>query len=206
MRRGFRRRARLTTLSRIITGAASGIRRATAELLAARGACIAAVDRRAAALDDVAGNIRSSGGEAVPFVFDLADAGRIDTFVSEVAGKMGRLDVLVNNAATYVPQGFLSLTRAEWQRVLDVNLTAYFTLRARGGSRDAAHGRRKYCQRRLSSSADFGAQLRRLCGFQGRRRSAHAEPRHRICALQHRGEFDQPRIRSHGHVDCERRR
>lgn len=122
----------------LITGAASGIGRATAELLAARGACIAAVDRQAAALEDVTGNIRSSGGEAVPFVFDLADVDRIDAFVSEVAGKLGRLDVLVNNAATYVPQDFLSLTRAEWQRVLDVNLTAYFLC-----ARAAAHEMRR---------------------------------------------------------------
>ena len=118
----------------LITGAASGIGRATAELVAARGARIAAVDRGAQGLSATAGAISSSGGDAVPFVFDLAEVDRIDTFVAEVARKMGRLDVLVNNAATYVPHDFLALGRDEWQRVLDVNLTAYF-LCARGAAR-----------------------------------------------------------------------
>ena len=125
----------------LITGAASGIGRATAELLAARGAHIAAVDRQAQALDDIVGSIRSAGGEAVPFVFDLADVERIDALISEAAGKMGRLDVLVNNAATYVPQDFFSLNRQDWQRVLDVNLTAYFLCaRAAAGEMRRAGG------------------------------------------------------------------
>ena len=119
----------------LITGAASGIGRATAELLAAHGARVAAIDRQAPALDDVVGSIRASGGEAVPFVFDLAEVDRIDALASEVAGKMAGIDVLVNNAATYVPQDFLSLTRQDWQRVLDVNLTAYF-LSARAAARE----------------------------------------------------------------------
>lgn len=110
----------------MITGAASGIGRATAGLLAARGARIAAVDRDASSLGAVASAIGSSGGDAVPFVFDLAEVDRIDAFVGEVAERMGQLDVLVNNAATYVPRDFFTLSREEWQRVLDVNLSAYF--------------------------------------------------------------------------------
>jgi NAD(P)-dependent dehydrogenase (short-subunit alcohol dehydrogenase family) len=118
----------------LITGAASGIGRATAELLAARGARIAAVDREAQALGATVGAISSSGGEAVPFVFDLAEVDLIDPFVAEVAEKMGGLDVLVNNAATYVLRDFFTLGRDEWQSVLDVNLTAYF-LCARAAAR-----------------------------------------------------------------------
>ena len=118
----------------LITGAASGIGRATAELLAARGARIAAVDREDSALRAVASAIGSSGGDAVQFVFDLAQVDRIDAFVAEVAEKVGRIDVLVNNAATYVLRDFFALAREEWQRVLDVNLTAYF-LCARAAAR-----------------------------------------------------------------------
>lgn len=110
----------------LITGAASGIGRATGELFAARGLRIAAVDRQLQALEEVTSSIRASGGDAVPFVFDLAQVDRIDALVAEVAAKMGRLDVLVNDAATYVAQAFASLTLEDWRRVLDVNLTAYF--------------------------------------------------------------------------------
>jgi NAD(P)-dependent dehydrogenase (short-subunit alcohol dehydrogenase family) len=118
----------------LITGAASGIGRATAELLAARGARIAAVDREDRALRAAAGAIGSSGGSVIPFTFDLAEVGHIDQFVAEAADKMGRLDILVNNAATHTPRDFFALDREEWQRVLDVNLTAYF-LCARAAAR-----------------------------------------------------------------------
>ena len=122
----------------LITGAASGIGRATAELFASRGVRIAAVDRQAPALNEVAGSIRASGGDAIPFVFDLAEVDRIDALVSEVAAKMGRLDVLVNDAAMYVSQDFLSISLEDWRRVLDVNLTAYF-LAARAAAREMRH-------------------------------------------------------------------
>jgi len=67
----------------MITGAASGIGRATAELLAARGARVAAVDQEAHALSTVAAAIGASGGHVVPFAFDLVD--RTDSFAAQVA-------------------------------------------------------------------------------------------------------------------------
>lgn len=110
----------------MITGAASGIGRATAELLAARGARIAAVDRDGEGLKLALEAIRSRGCEALPFVFDLADVAHIDALVEEIALVMGRLDALVNNAAISTTRDVFAMTPQDWQHVLDVNLTAYF--------------------------------------------------------------------------------
>lgn len=115
----------------IVTGASSGLGRAIALLFATEGAHVVAVDRRP---DPVEGGtptvemITASGGTARHVDVDLADGDAIEALVADVIGTEGRIDVLVNNAATYVSKPLLETTRAEWEHVFAVNLTAVFDL------------------------------------------------------------------------------
>jgi len=124
--------ARLTKLSRsiegkvaIVTGAASGMGRATAQLFADEGARVAAVDRDPDGIARVAREIADAGGVALGIAADLADAARIDALVAEVVARFGGVDILVNNAGVSLPQ---PIDGAEWEacwtRSFAVNLTA----------------------------------------------------------------------------------
>jgi len=119
----------------VITGGGSGIGRATARLFAAEGACVAVLEKNGAAARTTESEIRSAGKEAVSLEVDLADGAAAEAAVLEAAARWARLDILVNNAATYVPRSFDQITREEWQKVLDTNLTAYF-LCARAAARE----------------------------------------------------------------------
>jgi NAD(P)-dependent dehydrogenase (short-subunit alcohol dehydrogenase family) len=102
-----------------LTGAASGIGRATAQILAQGGAQLALVDVNEAGLREVAAE---TDGEAIPA--DLRDGAAIDRSVEQAAQRLGGLDGVVNCAG--VPSGGLIdvLPPAEWDRVLAINLTA----------------------------------------------------------------------------------
>lgn len=82
----------------LVTGASSGLGRAAAELLAAEGALVLLVARRAEELGTVSDGIRSTGGSAYPLPCDLTDTGAIDRLTAHVIEEYGGLDVLVNNA------------------------------------------------------------------------------------------------------------
>ncbi len=110
----------------VITGAGSGIGRATARLFAAEGARVAVLDRNGDAARETQQMIRSAGGEVLALEVDLGDGLAAEAAVAKAAAHFTRLDILVNDAATYVLRSFDQMTREEWQKVLDVNLTAYF--------------------------------------------------------------------------------
>jgi 3-oxoacyl-[acyl-carrier protein] reductase len=118
----------------IITGAGSGIGRATATLFSSEGASVAALDRKGAAARETAAEAGETRGAALAWEVDLSDGAAADAAVEEVGSRMGRLDILVNNAATYLLRSFDEIRREEWQQVLDTNLTAYF-LCARSAAR-----------------------------------------------------------------------
>lgn len=130
---------RLSKLSRsvagqvaIVTGAASGMGRATALLLADEGAAVAVLDRTVDGAGAVAEEISTSGGVAVAIAVDLADGQATDVAVQQARAALGPIDLLVNNAGISIPapidqQGF----DAAWAQTLAVNLTAYTrTIRA----------------------------------------------------------------------------
>lgn len=128
----------------VVTGASSGLGRATAVALAAAGARVALLARSDADLDGTLERIRSTGRtaeEAMAVAVDLADAEAVGRAVEDVRERLGPVDVLVNAAGTDVPGSVEELDVAGWDRVLDVNLRAVFLLskavfpdmRARGG-------------------------------------------------------------------------
>lgn len=112
----------------IVTGAASGIGRATAQLLAARGDAVLCVDRDVAGLDAVVEGITAAGGQAVAQPADLAGPTAGDDVVAAGIGHWGRLDVLalVAGIGQLGPAGSISVD--EWDRVLNINLRGPFLL------------------------------------------------------------------------------
>src|ERR1700743_3194623 len=85
-------------LTVLVTGAASGMGRATARVFAAEGANGAVTDLSGDGIKAVAEEITASGGKAKAWRLDVADAKAIETVVSEVAAHFGALDIIVNNA------------------------------------------------------------------------------------------------------------
>ncbi|MCY4273632.1 MAG: SDR family NAD(P)-dependent oxidoreductase [bacterium] len=128
--------ARLSKLDRsvagrvaVVTGAASGMGRATAWLLADEGAKVAALDVNLPGVEETVAAIVDAGGMALAVVCDLADAGAIDPAVARVRDALGPVDMLINNAGV-VAGGPLDAPDYEdaWAAALEVNLTAQMRL------------------------------------------------------------------------------
>jgi glucose 1-dehydrogenase len=113
----------------IVTGASSGIGRAIAASFAAEGAIVVIADVTTEPLEGgepTADLIIRAGGEAS---FETVDVGRwedIDSAVAKTVSRHGRLDIMVNNAATYTGTPLLETSAAQWERIMTVNLTGMF--------------------------------------------------------------------------------
>ena len=112
----------------VVTGASSGLGRATALALAQAGADVALIARTDTALRDVADDIVAIGPRALPLPLDLADAPSLLGAVDRTVDAFGRIDILVNAAGTDVPGPAAELAIEDWDRVLAVNLRAPFVL------------------------------------------------------------------------------
>jgi meso-butanediol dehydrogenase/(S,S)-butanediol dehydrogenase/diacetyl reductase len=112
----------------IVTGASSGIGEATARELARRGLHVVLVARRQERLEALRADIERAGGRATAQGCDLADAGAPARLVDEVVGDCGRLDVIVNNAASFRLKPVEEFTREEFDDHVAVNLRAPFLL------------------------------------------------------------------------------
>jgi len=110
----------------IVTGAARGIGRATAERLASEGARAALLDVDGAAAAVAADAIASRGLAALAYTVDVSDETGVAEAVRSVIDNEGRIDILVNNAGIYPHTPFEELTFAEWRRVLSTNLDSVF--------------------------------------------------------------------------------
>lgn len=106
----------------LVTGAGSGIGRATAQALAAAGARIAVTDINSESAVATAQDILSSGGEAQPFELNVARPARIEQVAEDVERSMGVPSILVNNAGIAVGGEFLDTSAENWERVIAVNL------------------------------------------------------------------------------------
>jgi NAD(P)-dependent dehydrogenase (short-subunit alcohol dehydrogenase family) len=106
----------------LVTGASSGIGRATALAFAAAGANVVLVARRAAALAKVATQARAAGGTALVVAADVTDPAAVAGCFRKAVKRFERIDVVVNNAGVLIPARVADLDPADLQRMLDVNL------------------------------------------------------------------------------------
>lgn len=105
----------------MVTGAARGIGRATAELLAERGAKLVLCDVDEGALEEVASALRAAGSTVHARRVDVADRAALDGLAEWIGSEIGALDVLVNNAGILVLGGLEETSPEEWERVFAVN-------------------------------------------------------------------------------------
>lgn len=111
----------------LITGASSGIGRATAELFAANGARVAVAARRRDELDSLVADIEARGGTATAIQADVSVAADVERMVDHAIKTFGRLDYAVNNAGIEGRfAGIMDLPEEEWDRVLGINLRGTF--------------------------------------------------------------------------------
>ncbi|TWG07599.1 SDR family NAD(P)-dependent oxidoreductase [Saccharopolyspora dendranthemae] len=106
----------------LVTGASSGIGRATATRLAGMGASVTLVARRADRLEELAGELRAEGNPALVIAADLTNADEAAAAVERTVSELGRLDTLVNAAGVMLNGPSESSPLREWDQMVDVNL------------------------------------------------------------------------------------
>jgi NADP-dependent 3-hydroxy acid dehydrogenase YdfG len=106
----------------LVTGASSGIGEATARELARRGATVAIAARRKDRLDALAQEIKQAGGSALALEADVTEREQVQRLVGEAVDRLGRLDIVVNNAGVMLLGPICDAPTEEWERMLDVNV------------------------------------------------------------------------------------
>ena len=110
----------------LITGGARGIGRAVGFAAARSGARVHLLDRDGDAAAATAADITAEGGSAVAHTLDVTDEAALVATFDAIAAREGRIDALVNNAGMAMRRPSIDLPRAEWDRVVELNLTAVF--------------------------------------------------------------------------------
>jgi 3-oxoacyl-[acyl-carrier protein] reductase len=110
----------------LVTGASQGIGRACALKLAAAGATVAVAARNQQKLTDLVQEIEAAGGKASAFPLDVADEEQVKTAFKSALSQLGKIDVLINNAGITRDQLVMRMKRADWDSVLNTNLTSAY--------------------------------------------------------------------------------
>lgn len=106
----------------VVTGAANGVGRGIAEVLAAEGAMVAIADVNEAGAHTVAAALAADGREAIPVVVDVTSRESTDAMAAAVVDAFGRIDVLAANAGIYPMVPIAEMTDADWDRVMAINV------------------------------------------------------------------------------------
>jgi 3-oxoacyl-[acyl-carrier protein] reductase len=109
-----------------VTGASQGIGRACALRLAKAGAIIAAAARNHEKLSELVSEITNRGAQAASFVLDVTDEEQIKSSIKAAITQFGKIDILVNNAGITRDQLVMRMKRADWDAVLQTNLTSAY--------------------------------------------------------------------------------
>jgi 3-oxoacyl-[acyl-carrier protein] reductase len=110
----------------LVTGASQGIGRACALKLAAAGAAVAVAARNQEKLNELVQQITSSGGKAAAFALDVAEEDQIKSTFKAALAQFGKIDILINNAGITRDQLVMRMKRADWDAVLNTNLTSAY--------------------------------------------------------------------------------
>jgi NADP-dependent 3-hydroxy acid dehydrogenase YdfG len=106
----------------LVTGASSGIGRATAVALATEGASVAIGGRKQSALDEVAAEVSAKGAKSLQRVMDVRSEKDVAGIVDDAVSQFGRLDIMVNNAGVSYPSGITDGNVEEWREILETNI------------------------------------------------------------------------------------
>ena len=110
----------------LVTGASQGIGRTCALKLAAQGAIVAAVARNQEKLDELVKEITTAGGKASAFALDVANEDQVKAVFKESIAQLGKIDILVNNAGITKDTLIMRMKRADWDAVINTNLTSAY--------------------------------------------------------------------------------
>ncbi len=116
----------LTGKVALVTGASSGMGRATALALATQGAKVVVAARRLDKLQALVAEIKNHGKDALAVQMDVTKKSEVDAAVTAATTAFGRLDILVNNAGALDYSPFLTMTEEKWDLIIDTNLKGYF--------------------------------------------------------------------------------
>jgi NAD(P)-dependent dehydrogenase (short-subunit alcohol dehydrogenase family) len=112
----------------LVTGASKGLGKAMALALAGAGARVGLTARDAEKLEATATEIRQAGGKAEVFVADVANEASVAALEQEVSNRMGKVQILINNAGINCRKNITDFTLDEWNGVIGTNLTAVFLM------------------------------------------------------------------------------
>jgi 3-oxoacyl-[acyl-carrier protein] reductase len=110
----------------LVTGASQGIGHACAKALARAGATVAVAARNQSKLDELVAEITAAGGRAAAFAMDVSDEDRVKSAIKQAVAQLGKVDILVNNAGITRDQLVMRMKRADWDAVLNTNLTSAY--------------------------------------------------------------------------------
>ncbi len=126
---------KLTGRVALVTGASQGIGHACALALAREDASLALAARNRQKLDELAAEIAATGGKAAAFIMDVSDEEQVKAGIKSALAQFGKIDILVNNAGITRDQLLMRMKRADWDAVLNTNLTsAYLCIQQAIGS------------------------------------------------------------------------
>ncbi len=131
----------LTGKVALVTGASRGIGEEVAKMLASHGATVIVSSRKAEACEAVVAAIQTAGGKAEARACHIGEMAQIDALFADIAAAHGRLDILVNNAATNPHFGHITETDlGAFQKTVDVNIRGYFFMSSAGVKLMAKNG------------------------------------------------------------------